>query len=68
MMIPLIVIGLVLLIVLAIGVGASLDTTAQRRARRHVADERRMLAEAMAEWQDPRCNLCRGHLRRLESR
>ena len=61
-------VGLVLLIVLAIGIGASLDTTAQRRARRHVAEERRMLAEAMAEWQDPRCDLCGGHMHRPASR
>jgi hypothetical protein len=69
MTIPLIAsVGLVLLIVLAVGVGASLDTTAQHRARRHVAEERRMLAQAMAQWQDPRCDLCRGHLRRPGSR
>ena len=68
-MIPLIAgVGLVLLIVLAVGVGASLDTTAQHRARRHVAEERRMLAQAMAQWRDPRCDVCRGYLRRPESR
>lgn len=41
--------GLALLVVLAVGIGSSLDTDAQRRAWRRVAEERRRLRLDLAD-------------------